>query len=306
MPRRSITLEPEEAGERSTCPSCGQGGRHERPYVLVEGHPLFQGRSVAVCDGCQLRYCDPMPSGSDIQSYYERGDYDAGARSEPAIEGAWAMATLRADAQVNFVRSIGLGNPDSWLDIGAGYGVLLNEARRQGVRRTAGVEPTPVRLERLVANGHAAWTDIESVTGTWDVASVSHVLEHVPNPIEFVAQAARLLTPNGVVFCEVPNVRPSKPDPDEPHLLFFTLQSLSQLLVGAGLKVVSIREAGRRTGRGWNLGMRYFEHVKRSRQLPDWLTRFDPMYQYGEAQGRIYLRAIARVRVPSHPPAGAA
>jgi len=275
------------------CPACGTAGTVERPYVPVEGHQLFRDRRVAVCRTCALRYCDPMPTPEDVRRYYDRGEYDAGSRSEVSESGPWSMATLRATAQFDLVSDVLGRTPDSWLDIGAGYGLLLDEARRRGVGRTGGIEPTPIRFRALLERGHTAWRGVGEASPGWAIVSFSHVLEHVVEPRSFLQAAAALLQPGGLIFCEVPNVQPRRPDPDEPHLLFFTSGALARLFEVGGFRVRTIREAGRRTGRGWDRLTRYLNAAKEKDLLPAALNRFDPVHHYGDGQGRIYLRCIA-------------
>jgi SAM-dependent methyltransferase len=43
-------------------------------------------------------------------------------------------------------------------------------------------------------------------TGTFDVLTISHVIEHVPNPLQLLESAYRLLKNGGVLWLETPNI----------------------------------------------------------------------------------------------------
>ena len=256
------------------------------------GHATFASRSVAVCSGCALRYCTPMPSTAELDEYYASGSYDSGERSAPALGDPWSEIVMRSAAQSDFVESV-LGHPArSWLDLGAGFGALLDEARRRGAD-TAGVEPTPIRLESLQERGHRAWSTDDAIDGTFEVVSFSHVLEHVNDPLAFIRDAAAHVAEGGVIFCEVPHVLPDHPGTDEPHVLFFTADTLAATFAAAGASVRRISEAGWRQGPLLTRAHQYAMRVKRTGKVPAALTRFDSMHRLGTGQRRVYLRCVA-------------
>ncbi|HLI27380.1 MAG TPA: class I SAM-dependent methyltransferase [Chloroflexota bacterium] len=134
------------------------------------------------------------------------------------------------------------------LDIGCSYGFFLDTARQRGWS-VAGVEVSasaarfaretyglPVHLGPLRAAPYAP--------GSFDVVTIRHVLEHVPDPLGMVLDARRLLAPGGLLLVAVPNfaslaARLFGPDwwwVDPPtHLYYFTRATLSRLLARAGV-----------------------------------------------------------------------
>ena len=95
------------------------------------------------------------------------------------------------------------------LDIGSSYGFFLDVAKKRGWR-ASGVEP---------AADAAAFSrrqyDVEVFTGylsdapyprhSFDVVTIRHVLEHAPEPLRLLAEAAAMLRPGGVLLVAVPN-----------------------------------------------------------------------------------------------------
>ena len=100
------------------------------------------------------------------------------------------------------------------LDIGCGGGLLAEPMARLGAGVTA-IDPAPGNIE--VARVHARQsglaidyraTTAEALgdTGTrFDVVLAMEVVEHVPDPVAFVAAAARLLAPGGLLVVSTIN-----------------------------------------------------------------------------------------------------
>ena len=62
----------------------------------------------------------------------------------------------------------------------------------------------------------------DKLTGKFDVISCVHVLEHFPNPIEELSWMASMLTPDGILFIEIPFTRLVFP----PHPILFSRESV--------------------------------------------------------------------------------
>src|SRR5258708_36021842 len=94
------------------------------------------------------------------------------------------------------------------LDIGAGTGVLLEEAARMGYD-AQGVEPSAWMCARCKEKGlriHRGVFPHPSVTGSYDVVTLVDVLEHVPNPVGLLREIAQVLNPQGVAVVVTPDL----------------------------------------------------------------------------------------------------
>jgi protein O-GlcNAc transferase len=99
----------------------------------------------------------------------------------------------------------------SWLDIGAGSGMLLATAEEYGYA-TAAIEARPHVAEALVALGiDVIGGDVSDLSGarieeeSVDIVTMCDVLEHLPFPLSGLAFAARVLRPGGILFMSCPN-----------------------------------------------------------------------------------------------------
>jgi len=104
------------------------------------------------------------------------------------------------------------------------------------MRVTHGIERAPRRLLNWRPNNFLKLRPAPRGTmsdGNFDVVILSHVLEHFTDPKRLVRSALNALTRDGIVVIEVPNDVPGifpLNGPDEPHLTFFTAQTLATLL----------------------------------------------------------------------------
>ena len=125
------------------------------------------------------------------------------------------------------------------LEIGVGSGSFLAAARSSGYI-VHGCDLSSAVCKNVVTNYgiemHQGYIENMPVAHKFDVIVMRHVLEHVPTPIPFLAQAARLLGEGGVLYLAVPNVASWETILSgwvsyEPyHLTYFSPQTLAYLL----------------------------------------------------------------------------
>lgn len=83
--------------------------------------------------------------------------------------------------------------------------------------------------------------------GQFDLASLSHVIEHLPNGLEVLREVAAKLRPGGRVYVEFPSERslglPSMPgtlnfSDDETHVRVYSVREVANVLLDEGFRVV--------------------------------------------------------------------
>ena len=79
-----------------------------------------------------------------------------------------------------------------------------------------------------------------------DMVVISHVLEHVTNPADFLQFATSKLKKGGVLFIEVPCQDWKHKPLDEPHLLFFEKKSMQLLLDKLGFTSIYLAYFGKK------------------------------------------------------------
>ncbi|MBI2404632.1 class I SAM-dependent methyltransferase [Candidatus Gottesmanbacteria bacterium] len=96
----------------------------------------------------------------------------------------------------------------TFVDIGAGVGLLVDEARRAGFD-ASGIEPSlsAVRAARKffhIQLLHTKFTE-KSMKKPVDIVVLNHVLEHLPNPHAVIRTIANVLEKDGLLVIGVPN-----------------------------------------------------------------------------------------------------
>lgn len=202
---------------------------------------------VATCSGCGLTWVTNPPAGEELAQLYSTGFYEPGpARANRIVElGHQVNNTFR-------MRELRGVRPGRLLDVGSGRGRFLAAAKAAGWSAT-GIEFEPglaaMSRDRYgvdVVVGDAVTADVD---GPFDVVTMWHVLEHLPEPAASLERAFELLAPGGRLIVSVPNndswqARAGGDDwlhLDIPrHIYHFTPGSLSLLVERTGFRVERI------------------------------------------------------------------
>ena len=226
------------------CLLCGSAQRHLLRRSLTGGLEL---RTV-ICLDCGLVYDHPMPTEQERL---------AALGGRPAClhcPGGTAPGRLTRRARGNaarYVAALGetLTASRTLLDVGCGEGALLRAAAVRGLE-AVGVEPDPqsAATARAVSGAEvfAAPFGAADLGGRrFDLVTVTHVLEHVGDPLALLGKARALLAQGGALFVEVPNVmRPQMSCRrmfPPAHLVYYSPVTLVAMLRQAGLRAVQRR-----------------------------------------------------------------
>ncbi|HEX5713924.1 MAG TPA: class I SAM-dependent methyltransferase [Solirubrobacterales bacterium] len=248
-----------EPATATRCPGCGATAA--APAVLLRGHDRLTGApgefSVVGCPGCGLAFTQPRLRPEDFATYYpdSYSAYEPNTSSRPSLGERVGDLQRRAVVRFGPYREVWKRPPGRLLDVGCGVGDLAAVFAAQGWT-VSGIEPSAQAAE------HARAIGVDAVTGTladapwpegeFDAITFNHSLEHIDDPAEAVAQAARLLKPGGLLAIAVPNFGSWHRrlfgsawfQLDLPrHLQHFDRDSLAKLVEAQGLKVVDVGAA---------------------------------------------------------------
>jgi SAM-dependent methyltransferase len=197
------------------------------------------------CPECGLIYISPRPSLEEIIDLY--GHNSAHITAEEHISDEYRKRMIAKHHLKKLKRLIKNGK---LLEIGAGAGFFLDEARKKGFE-PYGLEFNPRQVE-FVRNSlgipcekKAISTDVFGKT-TFDVIYHCDVVSHLFDPIQDFKVMNRLLNKDGILFFETGNFAEVDPKnyryirtfmyPD--HLFFFGLDNLKTLLNRSGFELV--------------------------------------------------------------------
>src|SRR6267378_4449895 len=230
--------------EYPACPLCGSD-RRNFPFRLHEPYRVVR------CTECGLYYLYPRLIESAMQEAYRQSSYYEGGASGYADTSYTAQeSALRATFKslLHNLAGRGLIGGDL-LEIGCGYGYLLDEARSFFERRV-GTDFSPEGAEIAGATGAEVFVGgIEQVPSEakFDCVIGTQLIEHVYEPLSFIKRLAGHTNPGGHIILATPDIGgvlrramglrwPSFKAPE--HVVYFDFQTLSSLMRQAGLQGV--------------------------------------------------------------------
>lgn len=164
--------------------------------------------SLLLNEEYQLLKTHPQPTLDRLGMYYEFDDYISHTDGKRTLfEKMYHFIKRRAIK--NKLRLIEQHQPvkGKILDIGAGTGDFLLEAKNKNWE-TVGVEPNEKAKSIAIKKGVLFADTIEKLeSNSFDVITLWHVLEHVPDVVHQVAELKRLLKPSGTLIIAVPNFK---------------------------------------------------------------------------------------------------
>ena len=233
------------------CPVCGTGS----PAALF----AKDGFHMVGCRACTAVYVGEDPAAIDFQALYGQSYYTGGHDAVFAdYTGQEAARRAHARRKLWVLRHLAprLPRAGRWLDVGCAAGFFLAEAKAhyevQGVELSAW--SSAYARDRL---------GLPVITGTlqqaalpadhFDVISLWDVIEHVPDPVPLLAEAARVLRPGGRLVLTTGDwgsayARQRGADwhlmTPPWHLTMFSRATLAEASGRAGLRVVGWRTEG--------------------------------------------------------------
>jgi 2-polyprenyl-3-methyl-5-hydroxy-6-metoxy-1,4-benzoquinol methylase len=232
------------------CYLCGSTEFNKRPGSVRDKPEL----EVLECVSCGLVF---LASFDHIkEDFYESSEMHGGEMSDVQI---WLKETAWDDERRFQYLKSELPNR-SLLDFGCGAGGFLLRARE--LAATAHGVELEIRLSNhyqshgltVFQNLSDSSTDIRG--GGYDIITMFHVLEHIPDPKSILGELSEMLAANGQIIVEVPNAddvlltfynnRPfSQFTYWSCHLFLYTVKTLEMLFDQVNLKVNYIKHIQR-------------------------------------------------------------
>jgi 2-polyprenyl-3-methyl-5-hydroxy-6-metoxy-1,4-benzoquinol methylase len=207
---------------------------------------------VVYCRGCGLVFVNPQPTEQALRQHH--------AASELLSQDGWSSYFDHSQEQIRELWEERLNDLQRWkrgvdlslLDVGAGYGDFLHYVSRLGwqvsgfefSRATARVSQQKYGIPLAVGD----LFEMPFSDRSFDIITMWHVLEHMREPLPALQCCRELLTPQGILAIEVPNlnflVRKSYRVPFSVvlHLYHFSSATLTALVRKAGFEVLECHQ----------------------------------------------------------------
>jgi len=154
---------------------------------------------ICRCEQCGYVFDNPRPTLRAIVAFYSQlGKYDSWLKEEE-------------DRSLHYRRRLEIlkrhRSSGSLLDVGTGTGQFLSIARESFTVLGTEVSESAVRIARNKYGLDVKQGQVEDIQfdTQFDVITLFHVLEHVPNPLPTLQRCRELLNPDGILVVAVPN-----------------------------------------------------------------------------------------------------
>lgn len=181
----------------------------DKSFITVKDFSVSgESFSLLLNEEYQILKTHPQPTLDKLGSYYEFEDYISHTDGKRTLfEKMYHF--IKRKAIRDKVKLINSYQPVKGriLDIGAGTGDFLLECKNQNWD-ILGVEPNDKAKGIALGKGIKFGDTIEKLeSNSFDVITMWHVLEHVPDVEHQVAELKRLLKPSGTIIIAVPNFK---------------------------------------------------------------------------------------------------
>ena len=229
---------------RISCPICQSAYSH----LLCRKH----GMDIIQCRQCKTAFAHDIPDNKTLEALYGQQYFKS---DEPSI-GYRDYARISEQKRLTFTKRLEkierLCEGRRLLDVGCATGLFVDIATSRGWTAT-GIDVSEFAINE--ANGHYTGTFMVADLMTadfpphsYDAITMFDVIEHVPQPLEVLSRIADLLSDQGLLIIETPNVgglmakmmRQRWPYYRPPeHLFYFSPTSLQVALKKSRFELLS-------------------------------------------------------------------
>jgi SAM-dependent methyltransferase len=223
--------------------------------------------SFVACSRCGLLQQNPQSSPDAVAARYDEAYLRYEEENQYAYRDLELLALadlgLESESAPLFERARAEGRKPRVLDVGCATGALL------AALRDSGWDPQGVEISEAMASYGERRHGLPIFAGTledaafpaasFDLVHASHLIEHLNSPASFLAEAARVMAPGGLLVLTTPNadglqarlLGPKWRSAIYDHLYLFSLRTLRALLESRGFSVARSVTWG-----GWARGLR--------------------------------------------------
>ena len=219
----------------------------------------LRGYKMLTCTNCSFEFVYPLPSTQEIEAFYNKTRVVSDLKQiikqniEDFDKGGQAPKRDWFDKVFNTAKKYTKKEKLHILEIGSGYGYFIHYATKQG-HKAIGTEVTAdfTEIGNAAIEGDIFYIPDGNydkvVENNWaDLVYLEHVLEHVLEPDQIIAQIKNKISVNGVLHISVPNSKsflaklmgskwPWACPPD--HLYYYNKKALIAFLERNGFEIL--------------------------------------------------------------------
>ncbi|EPA05317.1 class I SAM-dependent methyltransferase [Candidatus Nitrosarchaeum limnium] len=217
---------------------------------FVRDSPIHK---IVKCLNCNHIQLSPFPKSISDEIYYNNDQPTENIKFSFSIKNIENRSSVDLTRRINLIKKITPKN-GRILEIGSGHGFLLKKLQELKFSVT-GIEVSKDR--RIISKKVAPNVQVLDMDVNGNIPKISnldsivmfHVLEHIVDPIIFLKKARKLLSKNGKIIVEVPNINDLQLDQNEyyrnwywqrAHLHYFSPNILKNIFLRSGMKNMKI------------------------------------------------------------------
>lgn len=234
--------------EVKICPCCG-GQSWNNLFAVIDHSISQESFNLIICKACAMVATSPRPTNDKLGEYYKSEKYISHSGTSQGIVNQIYLHARKVSLKWKYQIIKKLHTTGALLDFGCGTGEFMHHMKSAGWQ-VAGMEPSnDARTKAELLSQTSIYKTEESISGYYDVITLWHVLEHLPDPNGTIEKLKSLLTDSGTILIAVPNhwafdgqhYGAHWAGYDVPrHLWHFNQNAMVQLLQNCGLHVKQI------------------------------------------------------------------
>lgn len=237
------------------CPAC----KSEQSEIAFVKHDF----SYRQCNDCYTLFVSPRPTEEMIIDFYKTSKsskfWAERFFPETAESRREKIFIPRVELLIETISRMDIPKPMSLVDVGAGFGIFLEEINKRGIfYETLAIEPSFELAKTCRVKGisvlEKAVENIDEGEVQASIATSFEVFEHLFNPEAFLNSMKKLLKPGGILLFTSLTIsgldllvlgKNSKSISPPHHLNFFSIEGLKMLVERCGLEVIDICTPGK-------------------------------------------------------------
>ena len=235
--------------ETVACPVCGASDSRQ----LGSDDRYGMGVTSCGCDRCGLIFINPRPTKKELDAFYSgvyRTYYESIEKPTEEYVKAGPYQDRAAYVVDKLKKVVDVNLDPKVLDIGCAEGTLLKTIKNEYPRaQLFGLEPDSnfAQYARNNTNATIGVGDFqtlqnEEVYRDFDLVTVTHVLEHILDPKEFLMMIGSIMKPGAHLYVEVPNINDDRAigidNVHIGHVLYLSPPNFRYLLATSGFEII--------------------------------------------------------------------
>ena len=191
------------------CPLC-KSKSIEKRFTCKDHFATGESFDIFRCEECGFVFTQNTPDEKEIAKYYESPAYISHSDTKKGIVNTLyhIVRSIMMRRKTSLIKKLTLLQNGKILDYGAGTGTFAHAMQRKGWDVTAIEKSEAARLlakekHNLEILPEESLSKIES--GSTDVVTMWHVLEHIQNPGKLFDEVHRILDETGIAVIACPN-----------------------------------------------------------------------------------------------------